>query len=246
MTTLTGHFRPTRWSLVTAAAGPDEAAAQAAMEALCASYWLPLYSCVRRRGHSPEDAEDLVQGLFVQLLANGRLAVATPERGRLRSFFIGALNRHLADQARRDGAMKRGKTALVVPLDAPEAERQYLAELTDPDTPETVYHRHWARTVLARAMADLAADFASRGKSADFDALSPALTGPTSETLDAEAVAARLRIPRDHVKVHVHRLRRRFREATLRIIAETVGTDDPAVIEAEMLDLRTALQRRSP
>lgn len=242
MTALDAQFRPTRWSLVAAAAGADEEAARKALETLCSSYWLPLYAYVRRKGHSPEDAEDLVQGFFAQLLADRRIAVATPEKGRLRSFFIGALNRHLADRARRDGAAKRGKRAPVVPLDAPEAERQYLAELTDPDTPETVYHRHWARTVLARAMADVAADFAKRGKAADFAALSPALTGATAETLDSDAVADKLGIPRDHVKVHVHRLRRRFRDATLRVIAETIGSDDAAVIEAEMQELRAALR----
>ncbi len=235
-------FRPTRWSLVARAAGPDGAASRAALETLCSSYWLPLYACVRRLGHSPADAEDLVQGFFAALLADGRMTAATPAKGRLRSFLLGALGRHLAEHTRREHAAKRGRVARVVPLDAPEAERHYLAELTDPDTPETLYHRHWARTILARAMSALAGEFDARGRRAEFEALAPALSGPTSQMLDTTEVAATLGIPREHVKVHVHRLRRRFRGALLGVIAATLDTDDPAALESELAELRAALR----
>src|SRR5689334_4587988 len=110
-------FQPTRWTLIAEANGPDRAAARSALEQLCAAYWYPLYAYVRRRGHGPEDAEDLVQGFFVRLLKRDYFAAASRERGRLRSFLIHQMDCWMTDDSRRRTAAKRGGGQSPVSLD---------------------------------------------------------------------------------------------------------------------------------
>jgi RNA polymerase sigma-70 factor (ECF subfamily) len=135
------HFQPTRWTLIAEANGPDRSTARAALEKLCATYWYPLYAYTRRRGHAPEDAEDLVQGFFLRLIERDYFAAASKERGRLRSFLIHQLECHLADESRRRTAAKRGGGQPLVSIDISQAELLYAAELCTEETPESLYHR---------------------------------------------------------------------------------------------------------
>ncbi len=236
------HFQPTRWSLIAVANGPDRAEARAALEKLCAAYWYPLYAYVRRRGHGPQDAEDLVQGFFVRLIERDYFAAAARERGRLRSFLLHQLDCHLVDTVRHDGAQKRGGGRVLLSFDAGEAEAAYAAEPATNDTPETLYQRRWALTVVARAMEALEARCREEGREAEFSLLRPALTEPTATALDTPAVAAALRIPQDHVRVRVHRLRTKFREVLTGRVATTLHTTSRAELEEEMQALLDALR----
>ena len=232
-------FQPTRWTLIAEANGGDRAAARVALEKLCAAYWYPLYAYVRRRGRSPEDAEDAVQGFFARLLERDYFAAASRERGRLRSFLIYHMDCWLADQSRRRMAARRGD-GLTISLE--DAEARYAAEPAGSETPESLYHRRWALTLLSEALAKLAQHQAAEGKADEFALLKPALTEPTATALDTAAVALSLGIPRDHVRVRVHRLRAQFREVLLERIAATLHTARRSELEAEMRELLTALR----
>ena len=221
------------------AGSADARAARDAMQQLCEAYWYPVYAAVRQRGFGPEDAEDTVQSFFGQLIGRDAFAGVDPEKGRLRSWLLGALDRHLADEARTRGAAKRGGNLVRVPWQ--EAEPRYLAEQTDSQTPETLYHRRWALAVLAQAMQTLEEEWAARGDSMCFTLLKPALTAPTATAIDTAAVADALGIPRAHVKVRVHRLRTALRETVLRVVADTMPAAPRSEVESEMRDLLSAL-----
>jgi RNA polymerase sigma-70 factor (ECF subfamily) len=92
------QFTTTHWSVVLAAGGGDSPAARQALEYLCQTYWYPVYAYVRRRGHSPEDAEDLAQEFFAKLIKRNDFAKMSRERGPFRAFLKGALNHLLSDQ----------------------------------------------------------------------------------------------------------------------------------------------------
>lgn len=232
-------FQPTRWTLIAEANGPDETAARAALEQLCAAYWYPLYAYVRRRGHGPEDAEDAVQGFFTRLVERDYFAAASRERGRLRGFLIHQMDCWLADESRRRTAEKRGGGLTLRMVDA---EARYAEEPTTDETPETLYHRRWALTLLAEAMRDLESQCATADETRAFAMLKPALSEPTATALDTAAVAAALGIPRDQVRVRVHRLRGQFREAVMARIGATLHASRRSGIEAEMRELLAALR----
>ena len=235
-------FQPTRWTLIAEAKGSDKAAAQTALGELCTAYWYPLYAYVRRQGRSPEDAEDAVQGFFERLLERDAFADAATERGKLRSFLIYQMDCFLADETRHRTAAKRGGG--VPALSMEEAETRYSAEPSTAQTPETLYHRRWALTLLEEAMADLESQFLTEGKSGEFALLKPALTEPTATALDTSAAALALGIPRDQVRVRVHRLRTAFRKLLLVRISATLHTSRRDELDAEMRELMAALRAR--
>jgi RNA polymerase sigma-70 factor (ECF subfamily) len=146
-------FRTTRWSLVSCAADAAGPETQVALDALCRTYWYPLYAFLRRRGEAPGDAEDHVQGFFAELLEKGRLAQADRERGRFRTFLLAALKHHVAHEAERARAQKRGGGRAPVRLDVTEGERRYALEPTGGETPERLFERRYALEVLDRAIA---------------------------------------------------------------------------------------------
>ena len=148
-------FAATHWSLVLAAGGDGTPAARAALEKLCRTYWPPLYAFVRRSGHAPADAQDLTQGFFLQLLQRNFLDGVDPCKGRFRSFLLAALQHHLSNERDRARAQKRGGGLAPISIDAQDAEGRYLLEPADPMTPEKLYERRWALTVLDQALARL-------------------------------------------------------------------------------------------
>ena len=191
-------------------------------------------------GLGPEDAEDAVQGFFGRLIERDYFAAADRERGRLRTFLLHQMDCWLADQSRRRTAAKRGGGQLPVSLE--DAEALYAAEPFTEETPETLYHRRWALTLLAQALGDVEAKCQAAGDGAAFALLKPALTEPTATALDTAAVAERLQIPRDQVRVRVHRLRGQFREALMACISATLQTSRRAELEEELHALLAALR----
>lgn len=233
-------FSTTHWSVVLAAGGRDTARAREALERLCRIYWYPLYAYLRRRGHATEDAQDLIQGFFTRLLETRGLETVAPERGRFRSFLIAALNHFVSNRRDWDRAQKRGGGQRLLPIELETAEGRYQLEPPDPTTPEVLFERRWALTLLERILGGLRDEMTRAGKERLFDALKIYLTGEMPEQSYAEAGTA-LGLSEGAVKVAVHRLRRRYRDLLREEIAQTVSTADE--VDDEIRYLWAALAR---
>ena len=239
MTLVPGRFITTRWTLVAAAAA-DSSAPQRdqALGDLCQTYWPPLYAFLRRRGHSPEDAQDLTQGFFTRVLERHDFRAADPARGRFRSFLLSALQHYVINEHERTTTIKRGGRLQRLLLDFEEVERTYVLEARDDDSPDRVFNRKWAAISLDRALGRLRDECHALGKDALADALLPYLTD-TSQLPPYRTVAEQLGLTEGATKVAVHRLRQRF-GAILRLeIAETVLA--PADVDDEVRELIRAL-----
>jgi RNA polymerase sigma-70 factor (ECF subfamily) len=231
-----GHARfvTTHWTKVLRAGGASSPDATAALEDLCRAYWYPLFAFIRAGGKSHEDAVDLTQEFFAQLLQKKWLADADPARGRFRSFLLAAMKHFLANQWHHSQRLKRGGGREIIALDALEAEERFALEPRDPITPDALFERRWALTVIQRAQARLAAEAEATGVAEKFRALEPALTG---ERTDAgyESLAVRFSATVNTVKSWVLRLRRRFREILREEVATTLGPDEDVDEELRQL-----------
>jgi DNA-directed RNA polymerase specialized sigma24 family protein len=233
-------FPTTRWSRVIAAGDHADPAARGALAELCAAYWYPLYAFVRRKGYPPDEAADLVQGTFVNLLDRDGLAAVGPQRGRFRSFLMATCAHHLADCRDRDRAVKRGGGLVPISIDRLVSECRYSAEPVDELTAERLFERRWATSLLDLAVTRLEAESIMAGKAALVSHLLPTLTGGRSE-VPFSAIAAELGITEGSVKMAASRLRRRYGEILREEIALTVA--DPADVDGEVRALFAALAR---
>ena len=216
----------------------DTTRAHEALSRFCETYWYPLYAYVRRCGHSPEDAQDLTQEFFARLLAGNWVGDADRAKGRFRTFLLTALNRFLANEWDRARAQKRGGGAVSVPLDTAVAESRYCADPDNALTPDRLYDRQWAMTLLDRALTRLEAEHQRLGKAAEFAVLSPALTAERGD-IPYAAMATQLGLSEPAARMAVHRLRKRFREVFREEIAQTVVR--PGEVEEEIRHLLAAL-----
>ena len=235
---LQNYFATTHWTVVMAAGRSDTRRARAALEELCQRYWHPLYAYVRRRGSSPEDAEDLTQEFFRTLLEKEYLKAADREKGRFRTFLLVALQRFLANDWDRARAQKRGGRLEHVSLDTSSAETQYQVEASSQISAERIYDRRWAFALLGKTMARLRAEFVVSGKQDEFEQIKECLTADRG-SLDYGALSQRTGLSEGTLRVGIHRLRKRFREIFREEVAQTVAM--PAEIDAEMRHLMAAL-----
>ena len=173
-------FGVTRWSMVIRAAELNEVRAEKDLAEICRACWHPIYGFVRRMGYSPEDSQDLTQGFFEHVLKNNVLAHADPQRGRFRSFLLGALRHFVSNEVRKQNAEKRGGRVSFVPIDAEDSENRYEREIAHPDTPEKHFERSWAENLLQRALQGLQAEYEKVGKQALFTALQPFLVSSSN------------------------------------------------------------------
>jgi RNA polymerase sigma factor (sigma-70 family) len=225
-----GVFATTHWSVVLAAQQPDARAA-AALDALCQTYWYPLYAFARFQGQSPEDARDLTQEFFARLLASGGLGKADRARGRFRTFLLASFKHLLANEWKRANRQKRGGGAEVFSLDEVDAEGRYKREAADATTPEMLYERRWAEAflsqVIERLRAECDGDNSERGRR--FAILKAFLVEEKGALSLAEA-ASQLGLSVVATKGVVHRLRQRyrdiFREEIARVVAQPEDTED--------------------
>ncbi|HZN66003.1 MAG TPA: sigma-70 family RNA polymerase sigma factor [Tepidisphaeraceae bacterium] len=238
------HFATTRWTLVVAAgaARPDGTPeARKALSELCALYWYPVYAYVRRRGKNAEDSLDLTQGFFTRLIEKNDLAAADPARGRFRGWLLASVKNYLANEWDRVTARKRGGGRSILSIDADDAEDRYRREPAHHLTPERIFDRRWALTLLERALSALQSECERDGKAGLFAALKPTLTGdgrdPSNPYRDLAEV---LGMTEGSVKVAAHRLRRRYRDLLRLHIAETVGR--PEDVDDEIRDLFAAVR----
>lgn len=230
-------FVTTHWSTVLRAGQSDTTHAREALEKLCRTYWYPIYACVRRRGHSPEDGQDLTQSFFLRLLEQQSLANANPELGRFRSFLLGALNHFLIDEWKKARAQRRGGGRQILSLDWAAAEQRFDMEPVSNATPDKAFDRNWATALLDEVLKQLEEEYQREGKLEMFGALKQTLTGSRESQPYAE-LAERLGMAEGALRVAVHRLRKRYRALLEAEIANTVSSADEVRQEMAYL-LRT-------
>ena len=220
--TLTGpsQFPTTRWTLVIAAVDPHQHTARAALIALCEAYWYPLYAYVRRRGYPADQAQDFTQEFFVRVLEGRYLERADPEKGRFRAFILTCMKFFLADEGDRGRALKRGGAA-VMSLEMSSGEERYQREPAHDETPERIFERRWALSVLDRVVEKLRDEFVQHGRQEHFERLKVFLLG--SSDAPYAALARDMGTSEGALKVAVHRLRKRYRELFRQEIADTVA-----------------------
>lgn len=233
------RFATTRWTLVLAAADSGDPGADDALASLCEIYWPPVYSYVRHRGESEEDAQDLTQEFFLRVMEKSYLRAANPERGRFRSFLLAAVKNFMSNEWDRRTAKKRGGGRLVIPLEVESEENAYRIEPRYDRTPEAVYEKRWALTVLERVLGLLAEEMRSSPLGHRFERLRPFLLEGGSGASYRE-VAAELGMTESAVRVAIHRMRKRFGLLLREQVAQTV--EDPGAIDDEIRYLLSVVQ----
>lgn len=217
---MSADFHTTRWTLVQQARGDDTASKQALSD-LCAAYYAPVVTFITRSGFEESRARDLAHDFFARVLSSSQSLNADQERGRFRSYLLGAVKHFVSDALDRERAQKRGGGATV--------EQITETGLRQPDEaavePDRAFDRQWALTLLDRVLQQLAGEFESAGKAAHFTALKPWLTGDDGDASQAE-IAQQLGMNEGAVKVAIHRLRKRFREMVKAEVAQTVGESE--------------------
>jgi len=233
-------FPMTRWTRVLAARG-DSTEAKTALSELCEAYYEPVHAFVTHTV-AGESARDLTHAFFAQLLERGGLTSIQPQRGKFRSYLLGAVKHFIADQRDRNQAAKRGGGAADLSLDADpdESSGETKIELKSDAPPDSLYDREWAIAVLHRAIERLTEEQRDAGREHQFSVLKPWLNGE-AQTLSQAAAAAELGVTENVVRVAIHRLRKRFGENVRHEIAQTVDTPDE--ISAELNYLIDALQQ---
>jgi RNA polymerase sigma-70 factor (ECF subfamily) len=233
-----GGFQTTSWTVVVAASLDSTPDSREALARLCQTYWPPVYAFIRRKGYDRDESEDLTQGFFAQLLEKKYLLDADPERGRFRSFLLTAVKHFLANEWDRSRALKRGGDQIAVSLDLVEAEQWYVPAAAEAATPERLFERRWALSLLEHVMARLRADFATAGRANQFDTLIPFLNRD-SDGARYDAVARQVGMSPGALRMAVHRLRRRYRELLRAEISETVSA--PEQVDDEIRFLMSTL-----
>jgi len=215
-------FTTTHWSVVLEAQG-ESPAAQEALQKLCRTYWRPIFAFLRRQGLPRDEAEDITQGFFAQLLERRSFDGVRREKGRLRSYLLGALKYFLADEQRRAMAIKRGKGQRLISLDELRADEGIEMEPADPVTAEMIYERRWALTVLERVLSRLKDEYRAGGNAVLFDSLKELLPDEPGSPSQAD-IAARLGMTENAVRQAFYRFRQRYQALLREEIANTVAT----------------------
>ena len=228
------QFATTQWNIVRAVGEENSQAASSALQELCQIYWYPLYTYVRRRGHHADEAADLTQAFFADLLEREDLKKVDPELGKFRSFLLTAMKHFLLNQWDKVKAQKRGGGKLPLSLDFSTADQRYRQEPAHDKTPEFIFQKQWAITLLDRVKQSLRNEFEGRGKAHQFDKLQAFLAGKNEAETMATA-AAQLSMTEVAVKVAVHRMRQRFGELLRSEIEQTVSDTDEIDGEIQQL-----------
>ena len=231
-------FESTHWTVVLEAARQDSPTGQVALGTLYRTYWKPIYAFMRRSGHSRDEAEDLAQEFFAQLVQKNWLTSITREGGKFRSVLLTAVKHFLAHARDHQRALKRGGGRPLVSLDAEGGASGEFPELADNATPEREFERRWALAMLEKAMERLRQKYLRLEKADLFDELKVFLSGG-SRPLPHSEIAAKYDISVSAVGVAIHRLRRRFGEILREQVARNVT--DPTEVDAELRHLIATL-----
>ncbi len=232
------EFTATHWSVVLKAGDAESPEAGEAVARLCERYWYPLYAYVRRKGNAPQDAQDLTQAFFARLLEKDMLGRVDPAKGRFRSFLLASMKHFLSDEWDKARAQKRGGGVEMISIDDALAEERFGLEPKSEQSPERLYDRRWAMTLLEVAMGRLEQEYKRRGSERVFRALGDSLLG--GGTRSHAEIGAELSMSESAVKVATHRMRKAFRRQLRDEVAQTVG--DEAEVDAELRVLMEILR----
>ncbi len=232
-------FATTRWTIVLAAGDSGTPQSAEALEALCGAYWFPLYAYVRRRGYAKEDAEDLTQAFFADLLDRRDFVKTESERGRFRAFLLASLKNFLANEWDKSQRLKRGGSITHFSLDWQSADSQFLIADAAMRSPDEIFDREWAVALLERVIVRLRDEWTADGKADRFERIKCFLTVGKGEIPYAEA-AGELGMDEGTLRVAAHRLRKRYREMLRDEVAQTLS--DPAMVEEELAVLLGAFR----
>ncbi len=223
-------FATTHWSVVIAAADGDSPQATEALQRLCQRYWPPIYTFIRRRGHGPDEAEDLTQEFFACFLERDGFSSANAAKGKLRTLLLTAVSRFLINEWERARTQKRGGGRTPVSLDELASRERARFEVAEHATPEKMFERRWAEALLETVLERLRGESERLGQLERFEFLKPALV--SEKSYSAAELAARLGVAESSAYSAVHRLRQRYRELLRDEIAQTVS--GPGEIEEEL------------
>ena len=235
------RFHTTRWSLVFLAGNSDSIDGREALGELIESYWYPLYAYSRRWGHDEHDASDLTQGFFATLLEEKRLPVASPTRGRFRSFLLSSFKNYSANQKRDAKALKRGGGVIVHSLQFQDSENRYIHEPFTDETAEQLYERSWVNSLLSRVDARLGENYHRAGRDQLFSLLHPHLMN-RSDALPKETIGVQLKLSSAAIAMSLHRMRQRYSELVREEVSATVENSEE--VDDELRHLMTIVGNR--
>jgi DNA-directed RNA polymerase specialized sigma24 family protein len=236
-----GRFVATSWTAVVAAGQGDAPESQRALAQLCQDYWRPIYAYVRRVGHGEDEAKDLTQEFFLELVSKRFIAAADRTKGRFRTFLLTSLNFFLSTERKRAGALKRGGGRIILSIDEEHDDGGNVEPATDL-TPDRIYEQRWAASVLQLARERLHEEYTAAGKEKLHEHLKDFLEG-TPEARGYQGVAQKLQMTPNAVGVAVHRMRQRCGELLRAEVTRTLVNPSAADTDAEMRFLLEALGR---
>jgi RNA polymerase sigma-70 factor (ECF subfamily) len=231
-------FQTTRWTLIQAAGENPNADSREALATLCQVYWPPVYAFIRRKGYDQDQAQDLCQGFFALLLEKNYVGDADRRRGKFRSFLLTSVKHFLSNELDRSRTLKRGAGQLPVSIDLVATEKWCASAVVGGTTPESLFERRWALSLLDNVLAKLRDEFAAAGKADQVERLSVFLN-VDFEDASFEKVAAQMGISVGALRTAVHRMRRKYRRLLREEIAQTVST--PEEVDEEIRFLMSAL-----
>jgi RNA polymerase sigma factor (sigma-70 family) len=235
-------FDKTQWTEILIAAGQQATGATQALESLCSKYRPPLYAFIRAQGRSRSDADDLVQGFFLHLLAKDRLRQVNPGKGRFRSFLLACLTNYLRNQWDKDHAQRRGSGQAHFPIKSSDTETGEGVAPRDSNDPQREFEREWASTLIREVIHQLKTHYQKSGRGEIFEILHPLLAGEGEHGQGNKAAAAKLALTENAVRQAVHRLRRDYRQLLLAEVGRTV--ESPSEVEDEVRYLFSVFQTR--
>jgi RNA polymerase sigma-70 factor (ECF subfamily) len=233
------YFSTTHWSVVLEAGQQDTPEAAEALERLCQTYWYPLYVFIRRKGHSPHDAQDLTQEFFARFLEKNYVSLADQSRGKFRTFLLRSLEHFLINEWTKAQTAKRGGPHKALSWDEQEAERRFSAEAVDGIPPDKAFEKRWAMSLLDEVMARLRAEFSAPDKRKLYEALKGAVMGDQT-AVSYQEIGASQGMAEGAVKVAAHRMRQRYRELLRAEVGRTVATS--AEVDQELRYLAGVLR----
>jgi RNA polymerase sigma-70 factor (ECF subfamily) len=232
-------FATTRWTMLASAGGAEERSAEEALETICRAYWFPLYAFVRRQGHTREEAEDLTQSFFADLLERKPWQQLDRERGKFRAFLLAALKHFLSNSREAAGSQKRGGKALHLSLDWQSADSRFDLADNSQSSPDQSYDREWGVQLLEQVLDHLREEALAEENTGRFEILKDFLSAGSGE-VSYESAAEALGLNPGAARVAVHRLRKRYRQLLREEIARTLA--DPALVEDELRSLFAAFR----
>ncbi len=231
-------FGTTRWTIIRDAAHGGDTLAVEALGSLVGTYWQPLYRYARRKGKTPEDAEDLVQGFLAHVIEARALRNTDPSKGRFRAFLLASFQNWMINDWKRASREKRGDGTVPLSLDWQSAETGLQFEPADEQSPDKHYDREWALALLGKVLADLETTCRAEDGATQFEALKSCLTADSARIPYAD-LARQIDTTEGAARVAVHRLRKRYRHLLTREVSRTLASPD--AVEEEMRSLFAAL-----